>query len=67
MYSILILGSNSKYSYYLNADGTVYTTDSLEVVGNKIVELLATYTLSQLSVIKNCVITSTITVEEVTA
>ncbi len=67
MYSILILGTNSKYSYYLNPDGTVYTTDNLEVVGNKIVELLATYTLSRLSVVKNCVITSTITVEEVTA
>lgn len=65
MYSILILG-NSKYTYYLNSDGTVYTADDLTTVGTKIADLLQTYTLSQLSVVKNCTITSAITVEEVT-
>lgn len=65
MYSILIL-SNSKYTYYLNSDGSVYTADDLTTVGSKIADLLSTYTLSQLTVVKNCTITSAITVEEVT-
>lgn len=65
MYSILIL-SNSKYTYYLNSDGSVYTADDLTTVGSKVADLLSTYTLSQLKVVKNCTITNAITVEEVT-
>lgn len=64
MYSILIL-SNSKYVYYLNSDGTIYTANDLATIGQKVAELLKSYTLSQLTVVKNCIITSNITVEEV--
>lgn len=68
MYSILIkTQAADKYSYFLNSDSTVYTTDSLEALGNKIAELLKTYTLNQIVPIKNCVITNNIVVTEVTA
>lgn len=63
MYSILIL-TNSKYVYYLNPDGTIYTADDLITVGQKVSDLLELYTLKQISVVKNCIIHSNITVEE---
>lgn len=69
MYSLLIkTGSTSdKYSYYLKSDGEIFTTDDLEVMGAKVVELLHTYTLGQLVVVKNCKITNNIKIEEVEA
>ena len=65
MYSIFIKTTSSdKYSYYLNSDGEIYTTDSLEALGEKIGELLDTYTLERIVPVKNCVVTRNITVEE---
>lgn len=65
MYSILIkTTSGDKYSFYLNNDGVVYTTDSLEDLGDKVGELLNTYTLERILPIKNCVVTRNITIEE---
>lgn len=69
MYSILLKtnSTSDKFSYYLKSDGQIYTTDSLDSLGEKIVELLKTYTLEQIVPIKNCVITTTIDVQEVIA
>jgi len=68
MYSIMIKAQAAdKYSFYLNSDSTIYTTDSLETLGNKVAELLNTYTLNQILPIKNCVITNNIVITEVTA
>lgn len=69
MYSILIKTgiASDKFSYYLKSDGAIYTTDSLEVLGTKIAELLNTYTLGQIIPIKNCIITNNIVVTEVQA
>lgn len=65
MYSILIkTTSGDKYSFYLNNDGVVYTTDSLEDLGDKVGELLNTYTLERILPIKNCIVTRNITIEE---
>jgi hypothetical protein len=50
--------------YYLNPDGTIYTADDLVTVGQKVSDLLELYTLKQISVVKNCIIHSNITVEE---
>lgn len=50
--------------YYLNPDGTIYTADDLITVGQKVSDLLELYTLKQISVVKNCIINSNITVEE---
>jgi len=68
MYSIMIKAQAAdKYSFYLNSDSTIYTTDSLETLGNKVAELLNTYTLNQILPIKNCVITNNIVITEATA
>lgn len=69
MYSILIKNNiaSDKYSYYLKSDGAIYTTDSLEVLGTKVAELLKSFTLDQIVPIKNCVVTPTIDVQEVIA
>ena len=66
MYSILIKAgiAGDKYSYYLKSDGEVYTTDSLVTLGEKVAELLKTYTLGQIVPIKNCVVESNITITE---
>lgn len=66
MYSILILKSQSTYQYYLNEDGEIYKASTLGDVQDKIAELLHTYTLDRMVVVKNCVITAGITVEEAT-
>ena len=66
MYSILILKSQSTYQYYLNDDGEIYKASTLGDVQDKIAELLHTYTLDRMVVVKNCVITAGITVEEAT-
>ena len=67
MYSILIRNgvASDKYSYYLKNDGAIYTTDDLTILGEKVAELLNTYTLGQIVPIKNCVITNNITIKEV--
>ena len=66
MYSILIKSgiASDKYSYYLKSDGAIYTTDDLGVLGQKVAELLNTYTLGQIVPIKNCVIENNITITE---
>jgi hypothetical protein len=68
MYSILIQTSpnSGKYSYYLNSDATVYTTDDLTALGTKVGELLETYVMSQIVPIKNCIIEKNITITEAT-
>ena len=66
MYSILILKSQSTYQYYLNEDGEIYKASTLGDVQDKIAELLHTYTLDRMVVVKNCVLTAGITVEEAT-
>ena len=66
MYSILIKSgiASDKFSYYLKSDGEVYTTDSLVTLGEKVAELLNSFTLGQIVPIKNCVITNNITITE---
>jgi hypothetical protein len=68
MYSILIQTSpnSGKYSYYLNSDATVYTTDDLAALGTKVGELLETYIMSQIVPVKNCIIEKNITITEAT-
>lgn len=67
MYSILILKSQATYQYYLNDDGEIYKAGTLGDVQDKVAELLHTYTLDRMVVVKNCIITPTITVEEATS
>lgn len=67
MYSILILKSTATYQYYLDPDtGEQYKAGTLGDVEAKIAELLENYTLGRLVVVKNCVITANIAVEEAT-
>ena len=68
MYSILLKVSTSqgeRWKYLLDDEGEIYTEDELTNVQTKVVELLSTYVLGDIKVIKNCVITADITVEEV--
>ena len=68
MYSILIKIPNTsvdRYKFLLNQDGSIYTADTHEAIQAKVVELLSDYTLGMIKVVKNCIITSEITVEEV--
>lgn len=68
MYSILIKLTNTsadRYKFLTNSDGSVYTADTLEEVQAKVAELLSDYTLGTIKVVKNCIITNSITVEEV--
>lgn len=68
MYSILIKLTNTsadRYKFLTNTDGSVYTADTLETVQAKVAELLNDYTLGTIKVVKNCIITNSITVEEV--
>lgn len=67
MYSILIKIPNTsvdRYKFLLNQDGSIYTEDTLEAIQTKVTELLNDYTLGMIKVIKNCVITNDITIEE---
>jgi hypothetical protein len=68
MYSILIKVTTSsaiKWKFLTDDQGVIYTADDLETVQTKVVELLNTYLLSEIKVVKNCIITSSITIEEV--
>ena len=68
MYSILIKLTNTsadRYKFLTNIDGSVYTADTLEAVQAKVAELLNDYTLGTIKVVKNCIITNSITIEEV--
>lgn len=68
MYSILIKVTTSsavKWKFYTTDEGSIYTANDLTEVQTKIVELLNTYLLSELKVVKNCIITSSVTIEEV--
>jgi len=66
MYSILIqtTPNSGKYSYYLNADGTIYIAEDLTALGIKVGELLNTYILGQIIPIKNCIIQKNIEITE---
>lgn len=68
MYSILIKVTTSsavKWKFYTDDQGVIYTANDLQDVENKVSELLNTYLLSEIKVVKNCIITSSITIEEV--
>jgi hypothetical protein len=68
MYSILlkVTGSSAaKWKFLTNSEGEIYKENDLSNVQTKVVELLDNYLLSDIKVIKNCVITSSITIEEV--
>lgn len=68
MYSILIkltTSTSDRYKFLTNIDGTVYTANTLEEIQLKVVELLENYTLSMIKVVKNCIITNEVTVQEV--
>ena len=68
MYSILLKLTNTtadRYKYLTDAHGNIYTADTLAEVEAKVQELLNENLLSNIKVVKNCIITSTITVEEV--
>lgn len=68
MYSILIKVTTSsavKWKFYTTGEGVIYTANDLAEVQTKVVELLDTYLLSELKVVKNCIITSSVTIEEV--
>lgn len=68
MYSILIKVTTSsavKWKFYTTNEGVIYTANDLTEVQTKIIELLNTYLLSELKVVKNCIITSSVTIEEV--
>lgn len=67
MYSILLKLQNStadRWKYLTNSDGSVYIESDLAQVEAKISELLNTYTLNSIRVVKNCVITNAITIVE---
>lgn len=68
MYSILLKLTNTtadRYKYLLDNNDEIYVADTLTEVETKVQELLNDYLLSNIKVVKNCIITSTITVEEV--
>ena len=68
MYSILLKLTNTtadRYKYLIDDSGNIYTADTLAEVQTKVEELLNENLLSNIKVVKNCIITSTITVEEV--
>lgn len=68
MYSILLKLTNTtadRYKYLTDDNGNIYTADTLAEVQTKVEELLNENLLSNIKVIKNCIITSSITVEEV--
>ncbi len=68
MYSILLKLTNTtadRYKYLTDANGNIYTADTLAEVQTKVEELLNENLLSNIKVVKNCIITSTIIVEEV--
>ena len=68
MYSILLKvtgSSTTKWKFLTDSEGVIYVENDLSAVQDKVVELLDSYLLSDIKVIKNCVITSSITIEEV--
>lgn len=68
MYSILLKLTNStvdRYKYLTNSDGSIYVEDDILNVQAKVVELLNDYTLGNIKVVKNCIITNDVTVQEV--
>ena len=68
MYSILIKVTTStadRWKYLTNGDGTIYVENDLLNVQNKVSELMQDTVLGNIKVVKNCIITSSITVEEV--
>ena len=68
MYSILLKLTNTtadRYKYLTDDNDEIYVADTLAEVETKLQELLNDYLLSNIKVVKNCIITSTITVEEV--
>ena len=68
MYSILLKLTNTtadRYKYLTDDNDEIYVADTLTEVEAKVQELLNDYLLSSIKVVKNCIITTSITVEEV--
>lgn len=68
MYSILLKLTNTtadRYKYLTDDNDEIYVADTLAEVEAKVQELLNDYLLSSIKVVKNCIITTSITVEEV--
>lgn len=68
MYSILLKVTTStaeRWKYLTNSDGSIYVEDDLLNVQTKVGELLQDTILGNIKVVKNCIITSSITIEEV--
>ncbi len=68
MYSILLkvtTSTSDRWKYLTNSDGSIYTENDLLNIQEKVSELLETTVLGNIRVIKNCIINSNITVEEV--
>lgn len=68
MYSILLKltnTTNDRWKFLTNSEGEVYVADTIEEIEAKIVELLQTTPLNQIKVVRNCIITNEVTVEEV--
>lgn len=64
MYSILIKTGEKSYSYYANADGSIFKGDT-ETTKEKVKELLGTYPLGKLEVVHNVTLTAEFTLEDV--
>ena len=68
MYSILLKLTNTtadRWKYLTDSEGEVYVANDITEVEAKIAELLQTTPLSQIKVVRNCIITNEVTVEEV--
>lgn len=64
MYSILIKSSDKKYTYHLNADGTVFNGNA-EAVQERIHKLINTYPINNLVVVHNVKLTPSFEIEDV--
>lgn len=64
MYSILKKNENDKWIFLKNTDGSKYIADTLLEVQEKVKEVAKTIGLEEIVVVKNCIITEDITVEE---
>jgi hypothetical protein len=70
MYSILIklnTTSDNRWKFLTGDGGAIYEASTLADVEAKVGELLQTNLLSAIKVVKNCIITDTISVEESSA
>ena len=68
MYSILVRVENitaERWKYLTDSEGEIAVYNTLQDAQTAVEELLQTKVLSHIKVVKNCTITSNITIEEV--